>query len=454
MIGQPSEPTYSVSELCLEVRDFLGEAFSSLWVAGEVQRVNRSRRGHVYFELVEKGAADDIVGKLDAVLWRSDRQRVERLLAPTGQSLEEGITLRCRGGVDFYPAGGRLQFVVREVDPVFSLGELERRRRETLAALEALGILEANRGIPLSPVPLSIGLVTSEGSAAYHDFLSTLSESGLGFQILFVHASVQGRAAESEVASALEALAEAPVDAVALIRGGGSRSDLAVFDGRRVAHAVASSPKPVITGLGHQIDRSIADLVAHTALGTPTKVAEHLIATVLGAEREVERRAASLARHAQRRLERARESLAGVRRGLGLAGLSLAGPRARLEALTAALARAGRGRLGAAEETCAALGRRLGPSASSALARRREAPVRLAERIARAAQSRLQLASARLDGIERLTAELAPERVLERGFSLTRDARGQLVTRADTVAAGERVVTQTADGSFASRVEE
>ncbi|HEY0782049.1 MAG TPA: exodeoxyribonuclease VII large subunit, partial [Thermoanaerobaculia bacterium] len=276
------EPTYSVSQLCGEVRDFLAEAFPAVWVVGEAQRVRPSQRGHLYFELVEKGERDEIVGKLEAVIWKMDFQKVRRLLAASGQELQDGLQIRVRGSLDFYAPAGRLQLCVREVDPAFGLGLLERRRRETLAALTAAGLLERNRALPLPDLPLRIALITSHGSAAYHDFLSGLRDSGYGFRVLFVHASVQGKEAERDVVSALAALAgrAATIDLAVLIRGGGARSDLAVFDSRAIAEAIARAPFPVLTGLGHEIDTSIADLVAHTAVKTPTKAAELLVERV------------------------------------------------------------------------------------------------------------------------------------------------------------------------------
>lgn len=290
------EPTYSVSELCQEIRALLAGAFPALWLVGEAQRVRRSQRGHLYLELVEKGAGDEIAAKLDAVIWRGDFERIAKSLAAVSIRLDEGVEVRCRAEVDFYGPAGRLQLVIREVDATASLGALERRRQETLAALRAAGLLERNAGLPLSELPLSIGLVTSEGSAAYHDFLSTLAESGYGFRVLLVHAAVQGKGAEAEIASALSLLAARLLDAVVLIRGGGARSDLAVFDSREVALAVARMPVPVLTGLGHEIDQSIADAVAHTALKTPTKVAEHLVARVAAAEEGLGRLARALVR--------------------------------------------------------------------------------------------------------------------------------------------------------------
>src|SRR5690606_8171538 len=141
---------------------------------------------------------------------------------------------------------GRLQLVVDHVDLAFSEGELERRRRQTLEALERAGLLERQRGLAWPRLPLALGLVTSQGSAAYHDFLATLRDSGIHFRVEFVHAAVQGSGADREIAAALAWLGQRPLDAIAMVRGGGSRSDLAVFDLEAVARAVAQCPVPVV----------------------------------------------------------------------------------------------------------------------------------------------------------------------------------------------------------------
>jgi exodeoxyribonuclease VII large subunit len=448
------EETYRVSQLCDEIRDFLGGAFSSVWVAGEVERLRESGRGHLYFELVEKGERDDIRGKLDAVLWRTDHDRVRRLLAATGQRLAEGTAIRCRGNVDFYGPAGRLQLVVREVDPVFTLGLLARRRRETLAALEAAGLVERNRALPLPPLPLTVALITSLGSAAYHDFLAVLAASGFGFRVLVVHAAVQGREAERELVSALEAAGRAGVDCAVLVRGGGAASDLAVFDGRAVAAAVAACPVPVVTGLGHEIDRSIADLVAHTALATPTKAAEFLVERVAGGALEVAELRRELRRAAVERLRAGRERLARAERGVELGRLRLAAAAARLGEHARALARLGRGRLREADRRRRDLAGRLAGAGPRLLGRRRGEPGLAAARLVALARGRLREARAVVAGIDRLAVQLVPARTLGRGYSITRDAAGRLLKRPDQVAPGDRIATELAGGRLASRVEE
>ncbi len=449
-----SEPTYSVSLLCGEIRDVLGEAFGAVWVAGEAQRVKLSSRGHLYFELVEKGERDDIVGRLEAVIWKTDLLRLRRMLGASGQEIADGVMLRCRVAVDFYAPGGRLQLTVKDVDPVFSLGHLERRRRETLAALEAAGLIERNRSLPLADLPLRIALITSEGSAAYHDFLSGLVESGYGFRVLFFHAAVQGREAEREIVSALAALAGLDLDAAVLIRGGGSRSDLAVFDGRALAEAVARAPFPVLSGLGHEIDQSIADLVAHTALKTPTKVAEFLVERLARQEQRWIDAKRRLMREAEEPLHRARERLAGAERGIALGRMRLAAASRRLSEIARALAGFGRGTLRFAARRVRSAETSLVQAAPVRLARAEVRRAAIAERAAARAKGRLREVTARLQGLERLCASLGPERTLERGFGITRDAAGRLVRDPLQAPRGTQLTTRLARGLLRSRAEE
>ena len=423
-------------------------------MAGEVNRVRASQRGHLYFELVEKGDDDQIVGKLEAVAWRSDHQRIRQQLAKASLEISEGQTIRCRGGVDFYPPFGRLQLVVREVDPVFTAGLLARRRQEVLDSLVARGLLEINRQKPLSELPLRVALITSDGSAAYHDFLSSLEESGFGFQVYFIHASVQGKEAEREVTSALEMLSSLPVDCAVLIRGGGSRADLAVFDSQRIAEAVSRAPVPVLTGLGHEIDQAIADLVAHTAFKTPTKVAEDLVERVASAERRLVELRAALARHSLSLLSQGRESLGRAQRGLDVVRHRIESAAARLGRLSEVLPRVARWSVEGQDRRLQALLSGLAASGPRSLAVARRTTGLLAERIAAQAEATLREKRAVLEGWQRLCRQLSPERTLERGFSVTRDSKGNLLRHPRQVVVGERITSRLAGGDLVSQVEE
>ena len=452
------EPTYRVSELTEEIREILSETFRGLWVRAEVHRPRSSQRGHLYLELVEKGRGDQIVGKLDAVLWRTDHQRNRRRLEADGQRIVEGMEIRCFGSLDFYGPGGRLQFVVREVDPLFTLGQLERRRRETLAALQASGLLERNRELPLPGLPLSIGLITSDDSAAYHDFMTGLAESGYGFRVIFMHASMQGSAAEKEVSSALRTLGAArldgrPLDAVVLTRGGGSKTDLAAFDSRAVSEAICRCERPVLCGLGHEIDQAIADLVCRSSFKTPTKVAEYLVETVADQEVLLDDLRRAILDAAEHRLRTAREQMRRAEPVARLIGLRLKSQSQRVDDLSQRLFRSGQRAIQGAEQRRRELASALVDAAQGHLQRAAQRPAPIAHRIVAGAAAQLAQRRAELDGYERLCHSLAPERILERGFSLTFDAREHLVTDPNQIRSGDRLTTRLAHGVVISRVE-
>jgi len=457
-LGFDHEPTYQVSELTEEIREILKEAFRGLWVRGEVHRLRASQRGHLYLELVEKGRGDEILGKLDAVIWRTDHQRIRRQLQADDQRITDGMEIRCFGGLDFYGPGGRLQFVVREVDPLFTLGQLERRRRETLAALQAAGLLERNRELPLTPLPLRIGLITSHDSAAYHDFMTGLEDSGYGFQVVFVHAAMQGTPAEREIPSALGILGSTrvdgrPLDAVVLTRGGGSKTDLAVFDSRAVSEAICRSELPVLCGLGHEIDQSLSDLVCHSSFKTPTKVAELLVESVADQEIHLEDLRRAIVDAAEHRLRSAKEQMRRAEPVARLIGTRLQHQKLRVEEISQRLFRSGQRILQTADQQHLNIRVALTEAAEQHLQRARQQPEPVARRIVAGATAQLAQSAARLDGFDRLCHSMAPERILERGFSLTFDADERLISHSDQIRSGDRLKTRLAHGVVISRVE-
>lgn len=434
----------------------LDEVFPFVWVGGEVQRPRRVRAGHLYFELVEKGANDRVSAKLDAALFRGDSLRVERKLRRAGVTLEEGQTLRMLGELNFYPPHGRLQFLVRDIDVVSAVGALAQRRQETLAWLRENDLLRRNASLELDSVPLRVGLVTSEGSAAHRDFMAVLDASGYAFQVTFAHASVQGGAAESEVAAAVHALSslEGSLDVVALVRGGGAKSDLAAFDGRDLATAIARSRLPVLTGLGHEIDRTIADEVAHADCTTPTAVAERLVQRVATADQRCADLSQRLVLQAERSLDVARTALDRARQSLRRAELPLQRESHRLNDLDQSLRREGLALLGRRREALDSARRSLAAPSQRSLERAAAVCDQIESGLGREGLRRVELGGERLRSFERLFAQLDPKRTLERGFSITRDAAGRAVRDSAQLQAGDRLTTEVAAGRIVSRVED
>jgi exodeoxyribonuclease VII large subunit len=271
--------TYTVTELAARINRVLRSGLGDqIWVRGEIQgyRVSGS---HAYFTLADTSGPNPAV--LNVQLFAPVRNKLRPMLESNRLVLADGIGVRICGQLDFWAQGGRLGLKMTDLDPRFTLGEIALARDAVIRDLAAAGLLEANASRPLPLVPLRLGVVTSVGSAAWHDFISELERSALGFDVVAVDCRVQGEDAVPMVVAAIGALsARRDLDAILLMRGGGARNELATFDDREIALAIAHCQHPVITGIGHEVDRSVADEVAHTALKTPTACAGFVIQRV------------------------------------------------------------------------------------------------------------------------------------------------------------------------------
>ena len=314
----PGDETYTVAELAGAINEALRRRFSDgVWVRGEIQGLNE-RGPHLYFRLVE--TIDGAQASIDVALFAPSRNRLRPMLAKHRLTLADGLKVRIFGQLDLYAVSGKLSLKMSGLDPRFTLGELALNRDELIRRLTADGTLEANARAPFSPAPLRVGVVTSASSAAWADFRHEIERSGLAFRLSVVDVRVQGEVAAAQISDALRWFSQssrAPrTDVIALVRGGGSRTDLAIFDSEVVAAAIAASRRPVLTGLGHEIDRSVADLAAHTALKTPTACAAHLVERVLAYRAGMDERWASICTASGRRLDRAASRLVDVAHGV------------------------------------------------------------------------------------------------------------------------------------------
>jgi len=284
----------SLLELNNRIRDALQGAFpETLWVVAEISEIKVNRTGHCYLELVEKDdVTDELTARARATIW----SYTFRMLRPyfettTGQPLAEGIKILVQVSVEYHPGYG-LSLNIKDIDPTYTLGDLALRRREIIRRLEEAGVFHMNQELPLPLVPQRIAVISSATAAGYQDFTDQLENNAYGFQfeVRLFEAFMQGSEAVPSILDALDRIfhEEAAFDAVAILRGGGSQADLSCFDHFDLAFAVAQFPLPVITGIGHEKDETIVDLVAHTRQKTPTAVAEFFIAGVLRFSEQLE----------------------------------------------------------------------------------------------------------------------------------------------------------------------
>lgn len=284
-----TEPQHiTLRELQRRVKAALEGQFAlPLWVSAEISDLKVNYSGHCYLELVEKGGDNGVpTAQARAVIWRSQYPRVAAYFeAETGQRLAPGLKILAKVLVTYHELYG-FSLQITEIDPSFTLGDLERQRQQTIAQLQQDGVWEMNREVAMPAVVQRVAIVSSANAAGYQDFCKELAKSPYRFETVLFDAFMQGEAAEQSIIDALCRVADRleEFDAVVIIRGGGSRSDLNCFNAYRLCSYVAQFPLPVITGIGHDKDTSVADMVAHTALKTPTAVAGWLVERMSGIE--------------------------------------------------------------------------------------------------------------------------------------------------------------------------
>ena len=409
----PESSHITLEQYCQQIKEAIEDANLTAWVTAEVAQLSTSR-GHLYISLTQKSSlSDSPVANLRCQIWA---RNVEHVLDPfrqaTDSDLQAGMKILALVSASFHPVYG-LSAQILAIDPNYTLGDLERRRQEIWQRLQAEGVVEMNKSLALPTVIRNIAVVSAATAAGYGDFCDQLHNNafGIGFNITLFPAAVQGVEAEASVVAALNAIAcrVEEFDVAVIIRGGGSKMDLACFDSYTMASNVAQFPLPVITGIGHERDTSIVDLVAHTQVKTPTAVAEFLIqhdADFLSLLDDLALRAANAVRTT---IANSRYQLDGLRQQL----LSLAKGRLSTQSILLDNAR---------------------------------------QRLLTAAHNRLTLELHKQDSLQLRLKAIDPRSVLRRGFSMTTTADGKTVTSAADLKEGEVIVTHFAEGKVESVV--
>ena len=411
-----------LSQLQQAIRQTLCGAFTApVWITAEIgeMKVN-ARSGHCYMQLVEKGGRNGVPqAQASAVIWAGQYGMLSSFFrGATGRNLEVGMQVLLQVQVSYHELYG-LSLRVTDIDPLYTLGDLERQRQETIARLKEDGVFDLNGSLELPLVPQRIAVVSSAQAAGYRDFMKELGGSPYCFRTELFDAVMQGHGAEASIIDALGRIAARmdEFDVVVVIRGGGSQSDLSFLNSYLISYHIAQFPLPVIAGLGHDKDQSVVDMVAARSLKTPTAAAAFLVDRLADFD-------ASLASLGQAIGNRAVQVLEQHRKEVMLVGTLLR------ERVAAVRMRAG-WRLQSAGETMRAQIRRL---MRDGVMRLDAASVQLRERTERIfAAERL-----RLEQAGRLVGIADPQRILARGFAVVRRG-GHALTDASAVRKGERL---------------
>jgi exodeoxyribonuclease VII large subunit len=429
---------FSVRELNSAVAGAIKSYFPhAVWVCGEIQSLGE-KNGISYFDLVQKDSdsSNKIVAQARSVMFGNIKASVMRKFRELDPSLEirNDIEVKLLCELDLYVPRGQFSLKVVDIDPVYTLGKVAANRLKIIEDLKKRGLLDKNKLQILPPVPLTIGLITSFDSAAYHDFINELQTSGFGFKVFLKDCRMQGDQVEKDVAQALNFFNRSGIelDAVVITRGGGSVSDLGWFDNKVIAETIAANNFPVISAIGHQINLTITDLAAHTSLKTPTASAQFLVSRVQEFTQNLTRLQDDILEEAQTIIDDQTS---------GLQGMAV-----KIETLTSRYFRTQAEDILDKKHIFQSVCQRIVMQEKQEIARAKDSLNNSANKIFEKSKDKIKY-------LESKISLLDPKNVLKRGFSLTLKD-GKALKSAVGVDVGTRIDTIFYDGKITSRVEE
>lgn len=426
-IGIPlSQLTAAVSRAVNSSPELIG-----VWVTAELSDV-RVSGGHCYMELIEKNQSGQTIAKLRATIWQTTFNSLRRKFFNAAQrDISSGLKVLVKGNINHHPIYG-IAFNILDIDPSYTLGDIERIRREILLKLSQEGILNFNKSRNMQVAPQKIAVISAEGAAGYGDFINQLTNNAEGFVFYpcLFNCAMQGDKVSSSIREALDIIESMADfwDCIAIIRGGGATTDLIGFDDLELARAVAQCGIPIVVGIGHDRDRNVLDDIAHTSIKTPTAVAAFFIDKLRDAY-------AAVCNFGEKMRQTATDIFSGETRRLTtiesimpqLAVRRLEDNFSKLRNISGKLPLLIEGRIG--KENTRLSGR--------------------CELIASLGKTVITRNKQKLDNLEQLTAVLSPGNTLKRGYSITR-IKGKAVKNAKEIIAGELITTQLHEGEINS----
>jgi exodeoxyribonuclease VII large subunit len=406
------ESTYSLLELNQYIRRVISLNFDEpLWIECEIGQASLSR-GHWYVDLIQK-EGNNIVAQCQAAMWANVYFFLKRKSPiPPEEILKQGVAVKLKVNVDYHERYG-LKLIIEDIDSSFTIGQLEMQRQAILKEIKERGLIRKNAETHLPVVLQRLAVISSGRAAGYLDFIKHMQDNVYGYdlRIDLYEAAMQGQQVESEILACLESIETmvGQYDAVAIIRGGGGRTDLAAFDNLTLAVKVANYPIPVLIGIGHEIDQSVLDIVAYGSLKTPTAVADFIVDRNVSFETELEEIGAWIKNEVHSRIREESNKLSDLSHFLNYAVRSrLLNEQNKLTHAKTLLRQSGRHLISRHDQ--------------------------------------------RIDFMETMLKAIDPDQVLSRGYTIT-SLEGQTITKAAALQPGMKIQTTFIDGQIKSTVE-
>ncbi len=454
-----------MNNVALSLRQYTSEIANSIrtnpvlqsrWVIAELSDVSE-RGGHCYMELVEKDDRGVTIARLRGTIWANNfaykiKPKFEQI---TGQKFKSGLKVMLFGSASFHEQYG-LSFNITDVDPSFTIGDMERIRREIIETLTREGVVNCNRMLQMPRVPQRIAIISAKGAAGYGDFMNQLQSNPVGFKF-YTHlfeATMQGETTSNSVIKALNDI-EMTIDlwdCVVIIRGGGATSDLNGFDNLELARRVATFALPMVVGIGHERDRTVLDDIANVRVKTPTAAAEWLIMCAQQTLDQALALANQVARYVKDRTSGASKQLSHIEGTIPIiAKQQIIKSKSNLAAIASALPYMTKNKILSANRTIDALARDVQHSAIGKISAAQTYLKTMSDALANAAPKAIANQDKRLKALENIVEALSPQKTLKRGFSLTK-VNGKTVKSIDQLADNDVITTYLADGEITSVV--
>ncbi len=454
-----------MNNVALSLRQYTSEIANSIrtnpvlqsrWVIAELSDVSE-RGGHCYMELVEKDDRGVTIARLRGTIWANNfaykiKPKFEQI---TGQKFKSGLKVMLFGSASFHEQYG-LSFNITDVDPSFTIGDMERIRREIIETLTREGVVNCNRMLQMPRVPQRIAIISAKGAAGYGDFMNQLQSNPVGFKF-YTHlfeATMQGETTSNSVIKALNDI-EMTIDlwdCVVIIRGGGATSDLNGFDNLELARRVATFALPMVVGIGHERDRTVLDDIANVRVKTPTAAAEWLIMCAQQTLDQALALANQVARYVKDRTSGASKQLSHIEGTIPIiAKQQIIKSKSNLAAIASALPYMTKNKILSANRTIDALARDVQHSAIGKISAAQTYLKTMSDALANAAPKAIVNQDKRLKALENVVEALSPQKTLRRGFSLTK-VNGKTVKSIDQLADNDVITTYLADGEITSVV--
>jgi exodeoxyribonuclease VII large subunit len=448
----------SLGELQMIIRDSLYLALPDVyWVIAEISELKENSAGHCYLELIEKQPDDkNVRARVKAIIW-SKRYRFLKAFFEntTGDSLREGLKILVKAKVEYHELYG-LSLIISDIDPAFTIGEMAMKRQLVIRKLEQEGVFSMNKELAFPVVPQRVAVISSKNAAGYSDFINHLKNNNFGyvFYTSLIETVLQGTETEQSVIRALDKIANKAhmFDLVVIIRGGGSQSDLSWFDSYNIAYHVTQFPLPVITGIGHDKDISVTDMVANRSLKTPTAVADLLIDSLADTENHILEISSQIIGASRIIIEKnkTRIEASGIKL-FPLARIMVSDVKERLSSQILEIINIGKeliirsGLIPANQES------RLSSAARSFSSVKETELKRNCKRLMTGTHNCLSINNVKFKGMSNSLQILNPQNVLLRGFSIT-SVNGRIIKNPDQVNKDDIIDTQLYEGTLKSRV--